>query len=51
MKYRFRVRYWVWVNEHFGEWHTTGLMKKREAELVKRHLEISHDKVEVYKDE
>lgn len=48
---KYRVKYWRWINEYAGEWCRTGLMKKHEAELIKKHLEISHEQVEVYKDD
>jgi hypothetical protein len=50
-KGNYRVKYWRWINNHYGEWCRTGLMKKHEAELIKKHLEISHEQVEVYKDD
>lgn len=48
---KYRVKYWRWINEEAGEWCRTGLMKKHEAELIKKHLEITHEQVEVYKDD
>lgn len=48
---KYRVKYWVWINEYYGEWHRTGLMSKKEADKMKQHLAMSHEQVEVYLDE
>ena len=49
--YRYRVKYWVWVNPNHGEWRNTGLMQKEHAELVAANLRYTHEKVEVYEDD
>lgn len=47
----YRIKYWVWINPEFGEWHRTGLMSKDSAEKVAKHLRLSHEMVEIYYDE
>jgi len=47
----YRIRYWVNINEEYGEWHTTGLMTQKSAKAIKDDLLKSHDLVEIYKDE
>jgi hypothetical protein len=48
---KYRVKYWRWVNDQFGEWYRTGLMTKENAEKIAESLHEIHEKVEVYKDE
>ena len=38
----YRVKYWRWVNENFGEWVKTGLMTKYNAEMIAENLRKSH---------
>ena len=48
---KYRIKYWQIVNEYHGEWQRTGLMTKKQAELLAENLRGRHEMVEVYKDE
>lgn len=50
MSAKYRIKYWAWINPHFGEWQTTGLMTKESAEAVKKHLGHYHEQVTIYRD-
>lgn len=45
---KYRVKYWRWVNEYYGEWYRTGLMTKEKAEKAAESFRQSHENVEVY---
>jgi hypothetical protein len=48
---KYRVKYWRWINNHYGEWCRTGLMTQESAEKVAESFRQSHEQVEVYRDE
>ena len=47
----YRVKYWIYVNEHYGEWRRTGLMTFDNALKVAESLAVSHHQVELYADD
>ena len=46
-----RIKYWQWVNDYYGEWVRTGLMSKGNAENLAEHLKQYHELVEIYYDD
>lgn len=51
IKYRYRIKYWRRVNDHYGEWVRTGLITKygalKTAEFFLKHYE----NVNIYEDD
>jgi len=45
---KYRVKYWEWITDDDGRWVRTGLMDKKNAEIIAKNLRKVYEKVEVY---
>lgn len=50
-KFEYRVRYWVQLNDEFGEWNLTGLTDRNSAEKIAEELMKYHNPVMVIRDD